>query len=213
MIASAAFNELVLHDINWGYFNVPYAHTYDNIYTEAIMSRGLPFINKIALASTYAERAQLFDTRIFPSPSRSFLQASFRQYNMERSSRLGQLDAELPPPDLATGEPPQILPIWDLSHGRHYHTIEGPPSYPPYRTCGYLFWDGERWEISGPSLQDWLLDHEMSAAHLPADNGPSLEALNQSYKERTRLYRQGCRGYWEGNWKAAKSRELADICS
>ena len=208
---TAPFRDVAKHDVEWGENLVPYIDDDtgmgENIYKMSYVARGLEYVHRLVTANTYGARYDILAERD-PQPREN------RRYGYRLSDVLGLRieDDGVPLKDyteelkkLHIGPPflndsdrgPMEAWRWansKSSKGQFYFRED----HRPLRQRGYVMWDLQR-------LLNWkFLERRVEDVIAPPRRGyperlrreAEWDGQKESFKERSRIWMQGGRGWW-----------------
>jgi hypothetical protein len=185
--------------MSWGAYNTSYVTEFDDLDSEWVLSRGLRRIYNVSRAETYLQRYQLLGCDI-PNSANAFLHEAFAYYNfllLKPDSTNGNETSKQPNPPFYDDPDPGPKKIWKWSHTDELRIgLAKEMEYRPLRTCGYVFWGGERLDKTGLLDEDWA-DIIIETEEEITSMAPTFEEEQQSWEARSVSFESGILGYWE----------------
>lgn len=205
-----AFNDLVQHDVSWGYFRVDLITDESSSLAQRVLTRGLETLHALAQAETYDERRRILhrgdgreDEPVGASGFLCDLLVSVPDTALIINMPLSEIPADKKAEALAIPTYPDIpgdpgpLRIFEsvISHRWPVQLVAQIESR-RYRRWGYVFWDEARLEKLGALTQDGPA--ELMAPEDPLGVYREVEArqLRESRIRRSQIWRQGGSGWW-----------------
>ncbi|KAI1399393.1 hypothetical protein F4819DRAFT_488607 [Hypoxylon fuscum] len=199
------FNEVALHNITWGNFNVSLAREFlHDKHVEWIISRGLRFIYNFYHAETDSQRLQLYCCDK-PGTAHHFLGAAFSHYKshqvLEARAAASKKISKQPSMPFYNDPDPGPERIWRRSHEPFWPLTTDfaqEEEYTSERHCGFVFWDERRLTSTGWLNKDWARDEIIvDEWELVYEETPSWEEEEESWNARSALFQKGILGYWD----------------
>ncbi|KAL2671435.1 hypothetical protein Neosp_014022 [[Neocosmospora] mangrovei] len=181
-LVAPAFNDLVQHDVSWGYFGVSLITDESSPLAQRVLSRGLETLHALVQTKTYDERHRILhrgDNREDePVGASGFL------YDLLEWTPGAALITDFPILELPSDKKAQVLDI---------------PEFQNYQRWGYVFWDEARLEKLGAVTQDGRAKLTAPADPLKSYRELENSQLQASRARRSEIWGQGGSGWWSQN--------------
>ncbi|EEU34209.1 uncharacterized protein NECHADRAFT_85455 [Fusarium vanettenii 77-13-4] len=175
-----AFNDLVQHDVSWGYFGVSLITDESSPLAQRVLSRGLETLHALAQTETYDERHRILhrgDNREDEPVGASGFLYDLLEWTPEATLVTNLLVSRLP-----SDKNSQALSTLELRS---------------YQGWGYVFWDEARLEKLGALTHDGLVKLKAPADPLEAFRELENSQLQASRARRSEVWHQGGSGRWD----------------
>ncbi|RSL54353.1 hypothetical protein CEP54_009965 [Fusarium duplospermum] len=209
-LIAPAFNDLIQHDVSWGYFGVVLITIERDALAQDFVSRGLETIHALVQAETFDQRRRILhkgdNPEDKPFGSIDFICESL-QWTHSDTLMTGSPISELPTDEraLVLGIPtypdipgdPGPLRVFELvQHDSQANKLVAQVEFRSYRRWGYVFWDEARLEKLGALTQDGLAKLTAPANPLEAYSMLEYSQLRESRARRSEIWQQGGTGWW-----------------
>ncbi|KAL5316917.1 hypothetical protein ACEPPN_015969 [Leptodophora sp. 'Broadleaf-Isolate-01'] len=219
-----AFNEIAAHDVLWGSTNIEYATGPNSQHIQAILSRGLAHLHKIAMADSYVARRKLIykphppQCELFLFPAMFFSQSVFYPFDIKFEERIVLKRVFFIDEDSG----PEYAWRWGRSYEENVLLFDATPQARKLRKWAYVMWDRstlDRWGVLA-RWPDTLVNPSRE------EEEKKNAEMRSSWKRREIIYVAGGYGWWEAGdegrveWLKGKSspwddeakRRECDLC-
>jgi hypothetical protein len=207
----SAFNDVAAHDVIWGYYRVEPVQRFTSVSVQGVLFRGLITLESIVKADSHSRRHSILQQGKVPRGGRLGIFSAFMYWFNGEARKLKRTPVstirdtkdyafEVKPPVFEDSDEGPFM-IWKRGtalHGRTGAVSHGHQG--PLRRWGYVMWDRDRLEALGILEEQWKqAEDPLLLPGWPGllPGGFDREWWKRSWMERTRIYRENGRGWWE----------------
>ncbi|KAH6869751.1 hypothetical protein B0T10DRAFT_501270 [Thelonectria olida] len=209
-LIAPAFNDLVQHDVSWGYFGIDLITDESSPLAQRVLSRGLETLHALVQAQTFDERRRI----LHGGDNREDEPVGASDFLCERLERTPDvtLATYLPISELLPDEKARVLgiptypdipgdagpaKIFELVHRDSFPSeLVAQPEFRSYQRWGYVFWDEARLEKLGALIEDGPAKLVTPPNPLQVYGELANDQLQASRTRRSEIWRRGGSGWW-----------------